>query len=97
MESRGITNATALADSAYADPFTFVATYTSGTVERDALNSAYREVQRYLCITGICLAVVLFAFSLGLKDTHLGDKQSNDDAEEETKTEKEKAEVEASR
>lgn len=90
LNKRGIANATVLAGEAYADPFTFIVSYPPGTAERDALNDSYREVQRYLCITGICIAVLLLAFSLGLKDTRLGDKQSDDNAEEDSIKEEEK-------
>jgi SIT family siderophore-iron:H+ symporter-like MFS transporter len=39
-------------------------------------------VQRLLCIAGICLAVLLVAFSLVIRDPKLGKEQSLEDAEE---------------
>ncbi|ORY32150.1 major facilitator superfamily protein [Naematelia encephala] len=81
LTKAGISNATALATEAYANPFVFIVDYPMGTPTRTAVNSAYREVQRYLCIAGICLATVLVALSLCLKNPRLGDTQSLEDAE----------------
>lgn len=73
-------NAT-LAQQIYADPFTFIETNPMGTPDRDAAVEAYKEIQRLLCITGICLAVPIIAFSLVLRDPRLGKEQSLPDAE----------------
>lgn len=75
-------NAT-LASLTYADPFTVAAEYAIGTPERTAIIDAYQHSQRLLCITGICLCVLLIAFSFCLRDPKLGDEQSLPDAEEE--------------
>lgn len=90
MLARGVPYAPQLAASSYADPFTFAFLYPYGTVARDALNAAYREVQKLLCITGICLAVVMLGCILVLKDTTLSDKQSNDDVGGEADSERER-------
>lgn len=71
-----------LAATVYGDPFTFATSYPVGTVERTAVIEAYRHVQRLLCIAGICLAVLLVAFSLVIRDPKLGKEQSLEDAEE---------------
>jgi SIT family siderophore-iron:H+ symporter-like MFS transporter len=71
-----------LATAVYADPFSFVASYPVGTVERTAVIEAYRHVQKLLCIAGICLAVLLVAFSLVIRDPKLGNEQSLEHAEE---------------
>jgi len=76
-------NASTLATYAFADPFTFVAEYPVGTPERLAIDRSYHEVQRLLCITGLCLAVVMFFLTFGLRDVTLTDEQSFEHAEEE--------------
>jgi SIT family siderophore-iron:H+ symporter-like MFS transporter len=78
-------NAT-LAQEIYADPFTFSSANPMGTADRDAAVDAYRQIQRLLCITGICLAVPIIAFSLALRDPQLGKEQSLPDAKGGTDT-----------
>ncbi|KAK2734663.1 Siderophore transporter [Myotisia sp. PD_48] len=70
-----------LAAQIYGDPFTFAAANPVGTPNRDATMLAYRHIQRLLCITGICLAVLIISFSLVLRDPVLGKEQSLPDAE----------------
>lgn len=79
-------NAT-LAQEIYGDPFTFIIDNPMGTPNRDAAVDAYREIQRLLCITGICLAVPIIGFSLVLRDPRLGKEQSLPDAEGESDVE----------
>lgn len=76
-------NAT-LAAAVYGSPFEAAISYPVGTPERDAIIQAYRHVQRLLCITGICLSVLLVAFSLVIRNPKLGDEQSLEYAEEMT-------------
>lgn len=71
-----------LAASTYANPFLIIAEYPVGTPERTAIIAAYQHAQRLLCITGICLAVLLIGFSLCLRNPKLGNEQSLPDAEE---------------
>ncbi|KAL2760198.1 hypothetical protein ACRALDRAFT_1059924 [Sodiomyces alcalophilus JCM 7366] len=65
-----------IATMTYADPFTAVAEYPVGTPERAQIIAAYQHVQRLLCITGICLAVPLVAFSLCMRNPKLNEKQT---------------------
>ncbi|OXB39350.1 hypothetical protein LQV05_000779 [Cryptococcus neoformans] len=74
-------DASTLQALAYASPLQFIAEYAPGTPEREAVGSAYREVQRYLTITGICLSSVIVFVSLTLRNPRLGDEQSLPDAE----------------
>lgn len=74
-------NGTALAASAYSNPFVFIASYPMGTPERDAVVSAYRDTQRVLCIIGICLTLPLIAFGLCTRNRKLGKEQSLKNAE----------------
>ncbi|KAL1955479.1 hypothetical protein VTO42DRAFT_8505 [Malbranchea cinnamomea] len=67
--------------SIYSQPFIFAQENPVGTPVRDAAIVAYQRIQRYLCITGICLSVLLIAFSLVLRDPKLGKEQSLPDAE----------------
>ncbi|KAF2825944.1 siderochrome-iron transporter-like protein Sit1 [Ophiobolus disseminans] len=71
-----------LSATVYADPFTFIASYPVGTVERDAVIQAYRHVQKLLCIAGICLSILLIGFSLVIRNPKLGNEQSLEHAEE---------------
>lgn len=95
LNAAGFTNATELAAAAYGNPFVFVVDYPIGTPERTAVDSAFYEVQRYLCIAGICLSVILFALTFGLRDVRLTDEQSFEDAEEHTLTEKDREAIRA--
>ncbi|OGM50769.1 siderochrome-iron transporter (Sit1) [Aspergillus bombycis] len=73
----------ALTDLAFGSPFDFIVSYPVGTPEREAVTLAYREVQRLLCITGICLTVPLIVFSLCIRNPRLTKDQSLPDAERE--------------
>lgn len=77
MEELGVD--TSLAASAYAAPFTFIVTYVWGTPERIAVVLAYAEVQKKLCITGLCLCVPLLVASLFLRNHYLESVQSLDE------------------
>ncbi|KAM0754821.1 MFS general substrate transporter [Meredithblackwellia eburnea MCA 4105] len=70
-----------LAASVYADPYTFADTYAVGTAERTGAILAYRYIQRLLCITGLCLSVLLVVCCLITRDLRLGDEQSLENAE----------------
>ncbi|KAE8376012.1 major facilitator superfamily domain-containing protein [Aspergillus bertholletiae] len=72
-----------LTELAFGRPFDFIVSYPVGTPEREAVIFAYREVQRLLCITGICLTVPLIAFSLCIRNPKLTKDQSLPDAERE--------------
>lgn len=65
-----------LADSVFADPLTAAATYPMGTPERTAIINAIQQVQRYLCITGICLCVPLIAFAFCMRNPKLNEAQT---------------------
>ena len=71
-----------LARAVYKDPFKFATEYPVGTVERNAVVQTYLHLQRLLCITGICLSVLLIAFSLVIRNPKLGKEQSLEYAEE---------------
>ncbi|EXJ90880.1 MFS transporter, SIT family, siderophore-iron:H+ symporter [Capronia coronata CBS 617.96] len=71
-----------LAAATYADPFTVIAEYPVGTPVRTAIIAAYQHAQRLLCITGICLCVLLIGFSFCLRNPRLGDEQSLPEVEE---------------
>ncbi|EXJ93019.1 MFS transporter, SIT family, siderophore-iron:H+ symporter [Capronia epimyces CBS 606.96] len=71
-----------LAAATYADPFSVIAEYPVGTPVRTAIIAAYQHAQRLLCITGICLCVLLIGFSCCLRNPKLGDEQSLPEVEE---------------
>lgn len=70
-----------LATEVYGAPLTTALRYPIGSPERDGIIAAYRHTQRLLCITGICLCVLLLAFALLLRNPRLGDEQSLPQAE----------------
>lgn len=70
-----------LAAAAYDAPLTFILAYPVGTPERGAVVRAYNETQRYLAVTGVCLAVPLFVAALCLRNPRLGDLQALPEAE----------------
>lgn len=76
LRNYGISNATAIAGAAYADPFTWIATNPVGTPAREAVNLSYRQVQRYLCATGLGFSVLLLGITLLLDNPLLTDSQS---------------------
>ncbi|OJJ98845.1 hypothetical protein ASPACDRAFT_53055 [Aspergillus aculeatus ATCC 16872] len=80
LETR-LSNAT-LAAEVYADPFALSLQHPMGTPARDAVVDAYRDAQKLLCITGICLTVPLIAFALCTRNTRLIREQSLVNAEE---------------
>lgn len=81
LTAAGVADASTQAIAAYGSPFTWVLSYPVGTVERAAVQAAYHEVQRLLCITGLCISLLLVIFSLCLRNPRLGDEQSLEDAE----------------
>lgn len=72
------------AGTIYGNPFGFATAHPVGTPVRDGVIDAYRHVQRLLCITGICLTVLLVVFALLIRDPVLGKSQSLEDAEKES-------------
>lgn len=76
LQNAGVGNATTLAKDVYGNPVAWIKKYPVGTLERHAVEGAYRQVQRYICIAGMCITALLFVISLGLKNPKLGDTQS---------------------
>ncbi|KAH8178988.1 major facilitator superfamily protein [Sarocladium implicatum] len=79
-----------LASTVFGDPLTAAATYPMGTPERTAIVDAIQQVQRYLCITGICLCVPLIVFAVAMRNPKLNDQQTlAKDLETDSETEQE--------
>ncbi|KAK8850324.1 hypothetical protein IAR55_004241 [Kwoniella newhampshirensis] len=76
-----VPDAATVAAAVYADPLTFITSNLRGSPAREAVGHAYREVQRYLTITGICISVTIVGVSLFLRNPRLGDEQSLPEAE----------------
>uniref|UniRef100_A0A0L0NSE2 Major facilitator superfamily (MFS) profile domain-containing protein n=1 Tax=Candidozyma auris TaxID=498019 RepID=A0A0L0NSE2_CANAR len=68
-----------LAKSAYQQPYIFAKQHKWGTEPRRAVSLAYAEVQKNLCITGLCLCVPLLVLVLFLRDHKLSEAQNLDD------------------
>lgn len=81
LTAANIPNAATVAATVYANPLGWIVTNPMGTPAREAVNSAYREVQRYLTTAGLCLSVLLIIASLCLRNPRLGDTQSFANAE----------------
>lgn len=81
LEGAGIANATALAKDVYGNPVAWIKKYPVGTPERMAVEGAYRDVQRLICIAGMCITALLFILTWGLKNPRLGEGQSLEDAQ----------------
>ncbi|KAF7562234.1 hypothetical protein G7046_g1901 [Stylonectria norvegica] len=74
------TNAT-LAQAIYDSPFSVVPLYPVGTEIRTAIIESYSEVQRILCIAGICICVPMIGFALVLRNPRLSEQQAQPEAE----------------
>jgi hypothetical protein len=84
-----------LASLAYGSPFTFIIDYTWETVERQQVVRAYGEIQKILCITGLCLSLPLLVCTLVVRNPVLGKEQSLKDAEADATVQVEKRHAEA--
>ena len=71
-----------IAEAVYGAPFTATEDYEWGSPVREEIVEAYRRTQKLLCVTGICIAVLVLLFALILRDPRLTDDQSLPDAEE---------------
>ncbi|KAJ5770626.1 uncharacterized protein N7511_002677 [Penicillium nucicola] len=71
-----------LAAEIYAAPLAFAVANPVGTPDRDHAILAYKQTQRLLCITGICLTVPLIAFALCIRNPTLTKEQTLAKAEE---------------
>ncbi|RLV92973.1 Siderophore iron transporter ARN1 [Spathaspora sp. JA1] len=76
-----------LAQSVYADPYTFIATYTWETVERQQVVSAYRDIQKILILIALVFCAPMIIVGFFLRDHTLGDEQSLENVEKEEKKE----------
>lgn len=65
-----------LAKTAYSSPFEFILDYPWGSLERIQLVKAYAEIQKILCIIGLCLVVPMLAATFFLRDHKLPNQQS---------------------
>ncbi|KAJ0417999.1 major facilitator superfamily domain-containing protein [Aspergillus carlsbadensis] len=65
-----------LAAQVYGNPFGVVAQFPVGTDVRTAVIDSYQHVQRYLCITGLCLSIPMIGFAFCLRNPVLGRDQS---------------------
>lgn len=81
-EHLAFTNNATLAATVYGSPLSTIIEYPVGTVERTAIIASYQQVQRLLCITGICLCVPLIFFAMCLRNPKLSKEQSQPEAEE---------------
>ena len=72
----------ALATRAYGSPFEFIVDYPWGTPVRNEMVQAYREVQKVLCVIGICLVAPMLLLLFFLRDHQLALTQELKDIEE---------------
>ncbi|KAF5010748.1 hypothetical protein FDECE_3103 [Fusarium decemcellulare] len=67
-------NAT-LAKNIYNSPFSIVPDYPVGTETRALIIESYSQVQRLLCIAGICVCIPMIGFALALRNPKLSEQQ----------------------
>ncbi|CAN3371651.1 hypothetical protein DIURU_001843 [Diutina rugosa] len=72
----------ALAKTAYGSPFEFIVDYPWGDPTRMQMVHAYREVQKILCVIGLCLVAPMLIVSFFLRDPKLESKQALEGIEE---------------
>ncbi|KFH43031.1 Siderophore iron transporter-like protein [Hapsidospora chrysogenum ATCC 11550] len=65
-----------LVSAVYASPLTEAVKYPMGSPERVGIVAAYRDANRLLGITGICLCVPLIAFAMALRNPKLNEDQT---------------------
>jgi SIT family siderophore-iron:H+ symporter-like MFS transporter len=80
----GVPNATTIAQEVYKSPLKFVKSNPPGSVPREAIVNAYRDVQKVLCTIAVCIAAVLIPLSLLMDNVHLDEKRNLVDADEST-------------
>ncbi|KAI9150017.1 Siderophore iron transporter 1 [Paramyrothecium foliicola] len=73
-------NAT-LARAIYDAPFAIIPDYPVGTEIRSAIIASYRDVQRSLSISGLCLCIPMIAFAFALRNPKLSERQIQPEAE----------------
>ncbi|KIA75390.1 hypothetical protein HK57_00109 [Aspergillus ustus] len=66
----------AVAAQVYGNPFAVAAQFPVGSEVRTAVIDSYQHVQRYLCITGLCLSLPMIGFAFCLRNPVLGRDQS---------------------
>lgn len=69
-----------LAKLAYAAPYTFIKSHPWGSPARVAVVLAYADIQKKMCITGLCLCVPTLVVAFCLRDHYLVSTQSLDEA-----------------
>ncbi|KAM5385610.1 hypothetical protein ACJZ2D_000809 [Fusarium nematophilum] len=71
----------------YNSPFSVVPEYPVGTPIRTAIIDSYSQVQKLLCIAGMCVCIPMIGFALALRNPLLSQQQvQTEDSEEEEET-----------
>lgn len=65
-----------IASAVFASPLTEAVKYPMGSPERVGIVGAYRQANRLLAITAICLCVPLIGFAMALRNPKLNDEQT---------------------
>jgi len=71
-----IPNAAKEAQAVYKSPLSWVKANPPGSPAREAVLTAYRDVQRNICIAGICFAAVCLPLAFMIDDVRLVDKNN---------------------
>ncbi|OHW93097.1 MFS sit siderophore-iron:H+ symporter [Colletotrichum incanum] len=66
---------TTLAQAVYNSPFSTIEHYPVGGKIRDAIIDSYRDVQRLLCIAGLCICVPMVGFAFALRNPRLSEER----------------------
>ncbi|WYZ35043.1 hypothetical protein EsH8_I_001319 [Colletotrichum jinshuiense] len=78
-------NAT-LAQAIYNSPFSTIEHYPVGGKIRDAIIESYSDVQRLLCIAGLCICVPMVGFAFALRNPKLSEERVQPEAIAESAT-----------
>ncbi|WQF77554.1 Putative major facilitator superfamily, MFS transporter superfamily [Colletotrichum destructivum] len=73
-----------LAQAVYNSPFATIEHYPVGGQIRDAIIDSYKDVQRLLCIAGLCICVPMVGFAFALRNPRLSEERVQPEASSES-------------
>ncbi|GJC92539.1 major facilitator superfamily transporter [Colletotrichum higginsianum] len=73
-----------LAQAVYNSPFATIEHYPVGGNIRDAIIDSYKDVQRLLCIAGLCICVPMVGFAFALRNPRLSEERVQPEASSES-------------
>lgn len=74
LQAAGVPDAPKLAQQIFKSPLGFVKTNPPGSIPREAVVNAYRDVQKILCIIGVVLSACLIPITLFIDNVALDER-----------------------